>query len=97
MRILPAPPAAAGKIRMRVSYIFEKRCAKADAKGKDKACRWTLVQAHMSQPITDEELTRQVFGSAVTSMNPLALDCAATPRRAPEAAAPPAPPVAKSR
>jgi hypothetical protein len=96
-----APPIAAGKIRMRVSYIFEKRCPKPDAKAKDqpKACRWTLVQAHMSQPITDEELTRQIYGSAVTSTNPLALDCSdhppATPRRAPAEA--PTPPTARSR
>lgn len=85
-----APPAAAAKIHMRVSYIFEKRCAK----GKDKNCQWTLVQAHMSQPITDDELTRQIYGSAVTSANPLAIDCsgAPTPRPAPAAAPAPSPP-----
>ena len=97
-----APPVAANKIRMRVSYVFEKRCAKADAKAK--GCRWTLVQAHMSQPITDEELTRQIYGSAVTSMNPLVLDCSDRPRPAteatlrpvPAAAAAPPPPPARS-
>jgi hypothetical protein len=81
------PPSPAAKIHMRVSYVFEKRCAKAKDKDKDKpTCRWTLVQAHMSQPITDDELTRQIFGTALASANPLALTCVEQPRAA--AAAP---------
>ncbi|HET9624653.1 MAG TPA: hypothetical protein VFP84_24970 [Kofleriaceae bacterium] len=103
-----------GKLRLRVSYVFEKRCApaaKAD-KPRSRECSWQVVQAHMSQPITDEELAHQVFGTALSSVKPLALDCAdggraasrATPgpaaptlRRAPAAAAPASPPATRSR
>jgi hypothetical protein len=93
----PPPATPPGKIRMRVSYVFEKRCK---AKGKD--CKWMVVQSHMSRPITDEELTRQVFGTALTSLKPIALDCSEspraqavdpakpTPRRAPASVVPPA-------
>ncbi|TMQ24351.1 MAG: hypothetical protein E6J90_08310 [Deltaproteobacteria bacterium] len=38
-------------------------------------CRWLLVQSHMSQSITDEDLTRLVFGTALISPKPLQLDC----------------------
>jgi hypothetical protein len=50
----------------------------------------------MSQPITDEQLTTQVFGSALRSANPLQLDCsdgtrarATVPAAAPRRTAPP--------
>lgn len=77
------PGVAAGKVRMRVTYVFEKRraagkgsCARDPSKGQPPAdCRWLLVQSHMSQAITDDELTRQVFGTALISSGPLALDC----------------------
>jgi hypothetical protein len=103
------PGFAAGKVAMRVTYVFEKRhalgdgkrsCARVSAEGRAPAdCRWMLVQSHMSQPITDDELTRQVFGTALISSDPLVLDCSdgtrptgltapgAAPRRA---ASPPA-------
>ncbi|HEU4730274.1 MAG TPA: hypothetical protein VFT22_20395, partial [Kofleriaceae bacterium] len=44
-------------------------------------CRWMLVQSHMSQPISDDELTRRVFGTALISSKPLRLDCAEAPAR----------------
>jgi hypothetical protein len=99
---LPARPGvAAGKARMRVTHVFEKRplvtedgtpgerasCAK-DPAGRagtaNPSCRWMLVQSHMSQPITDDELTRVVFGTALISPKPLQLDCSegARPRAA---------------
>jgi hypothetical protein len=42
-------------------------------------CRWMLVQTHMSRPITDDELTRLMFGTALISIKPLKLDCAGVP------------------
>jgi hypothetical protein len=38
-----------------------------------------LVQTHMSQPITDDKLTRLVFGTALVSIKPLRLHCAGVP------------------
>jgi hypothetical protein len=68
-----------------VTYVFEKRrtaaggkasCATDPARGRPPAdCRWMLVQSQMSQPITDAELAGQVFGAALTTSEPLALDC----------------------
>jgi hypothetical protein len=94
---VPARPGVpAGKVRMRITHVFEKRrlvppdsgapearsCATSDKGDKaDKAkrpagdCRWVLVQSHMSQPISDDELTRQVFGTALISPKPLQIDC----------------------
>lgn len=84
---VPARPGvSAGKVRMRVTHVFEKRalardatsrsCAKDSATRKAPAdCRWLLVQSHMSQPISDEELTTRVFGTALLSVKPLQLDC----------------------
>jgi len=120
---IPAQPGVpAGKVRMRVTHVFEKRrpatgnaaspdtrsCAvdskdKADKpnkpnksdksdrsdkeNGKAADCRWMLVQSHMSQPITDDELTKQVFGTALISSKPLELDCSEGARvRAPAVA-----------
>ena len=88
---IPARPGvAAGKVRMRGTYVFEKRRLAA-RDGKPAAatscaidpvtkavpadCRWMLVQSHLSQAITDKELTNQVFGTARLSLDPLALDC----------------------
>ena len=88
---IPARPGvAAGKVRLRGTYVFEKRrLAAPDSKAAaatscavdpvTKAapadCRWMLVQSHLSQAITDKELTNQVFGTARISLDPLALDC----------------------
>ncbi|HEU4729048.1 MAG TPA: hypothetical protein VFT22_14185 [Kofleriaceae bacterium] len=89
---VPARPGfAAGKVRMRVSYVFEKRRGPLDGHGSDQGgrqscaaragarspadCRWVLVQSHMAQPIPEDELTRQVFGTALISSRPLSFDC----------------------
>ncbi len=88
---IPARPGvAAGKVRMRGTYVFEKRRpavrdGKAAAatscaidpvtKAAPADCRWMLVQSHLSQAITDKELTNQVFGTARLSLDPLVLDC----------------------
>ncbi len=65
---LPARPGvAAGKVRLRGTFVFEKRRAeKVDASAKNAAskvadpcnvkadeCKWTLVQGHVSQSIDD--------------------------------------------
>ena len=50
---------------LRASLVFE------------RSDRWRIVQAHVSRPIDDLELARAVFGSALTSEAPLAIDCAA--------------------
>ncbi|HET7501624.1 MAG TPA: hypothetical protein VFK02_11490 [Kofleriaceae bacterium] len=110
---VPARPGvAAGKVRMRVSYVFEKRrrpadggaagpvggrrsCAVRGGARPPADCRWVLVQSHMSQPITEDELTRQVFGTALISMRPLSFDCSdrarsTVPGAAPRRGSPPA-------
>jgi hypothetical protein len=64
-----------------------KSCGLDDNQARDPArrkdvkehCRWMLVQTHMSQPITDDELTRLVFGTSLVSIKPLRLDCAGVP------------------
>lgn len=73
-----------GSVRMRASFVFEQRPA-ASRDGKklpdaracvtDKACHWVLVQSHLSQPISDDQLTSAVFGTALLSPKPLVLDC----------------------
>jgi len=50
-------------------------------------CRWVLVQSHLSQPITDDDLANKVFGTVLMSPKPLAFDCRdGTLVRVPEAA-----------
>jgi hypothetical protein len=93
---VPARPGVvAGKARMRVTHVFEKRALGRDAKAgaarscardpvtkkTPTGCRWLLVQSHMSQPISDEELTTRVFGTALLSSKPLQLDCSDSARR----------------
>lgn len=102
---LPARPGiAAGKARLRGTFVFERRrlvtveverrrggrsidrderesCADQPA-----ACRWVLVQGHVSQPIDDGpdpsgerhdvvDLTTLVFGTALVSPKPLEVTC----------------------
>ena len=55
---------------------------KADG-DKNADCRWLLVQTHMSQPIDDTQLARQVFGAALVSPKPLQLDCSDGSRATP--------------
>jgi hypothetical protein len=109
---LPAGPRSpAGKARMRVTHVFEKRwfesrdglpvegksCQLEDKDVKDSTtrarevaahCRWMVVQSHMSQPITEPDLSQRVFGSALISARPLQFDCSDAARPAAPATAP---------
>lgn len=76
-------PASGGQ-RLRLTHVFERR----QAQGADPA--WVLVHSHISQPISDDELTRRVFGTALLSLQPLALDCSDGALRAATPAAVPA-------
>lgn len=108
------PGVAAGKARLRATLVFEKRrfvTVVPDRKpeptqrleGKScgvdaKDCKWVLVQAHVSQPIGDQDLATRVFGTALTSTalesgEPLKVTCddghtpdGRAPLTAPEAA-----------
>ncbi|MDB4963730.1 MAG: hypothetical protein JWP01_3729 [Myxococcales bacterium] len=82
---LPARPGyAAGKARLRTTFVFEKRrTVVSDPEDKardprhdarscavdDTDCTWVLVQGHVSQPIGDQELATRVFGTALLSSN----------------------------
>ena len=76
---LPARPGVAGgKVRLRGTFVFEQR--KYDETlprcGLEGAhCRWVLVQAHVSEPIDDDELALSVFGTALISTKPLDVTC----------------------
>lgn len=86
---LPARPGvAAGKSRQRATFVFEKRRvqnAKDKPDGRScaaepKGCRWVMVQAHVSQPIGDQDLATRIFGTALTSTalesgEPLKITC----------------------
>lgn len=77
---LPATRIApAGKARLRGTFVFEQRRVdegKGPRCGLEHAvCHWVLVQAHVSQPIDDNELALDVFGTALTSPKPLAWTC----------------------
>jgi hypothetical protein len=60
----PRPGISGGKIRLRGSFVFEKRGG-----------AWTLVQGHLSEPIDDLELATAVFGTALVSLDPLRVLC----------------------
>jgi hypothetical protein len=88
---LPARPGvAAGKVRLRTTFVFERRRkVKAGDRsqlagkscGEDSSdCSWVLVQGHVSQPIGDQDLANRVFGTALMSPNlesgePLRVTC----------------------
>jgi hypothetical protein len=62
---LPArSDAPAGKVRLRGTFVFEKRSGK-----------WVVVQGHLSEPIDDQDLARLVFGQALLSDKPLSVGC----------------------
>ncbi len=90
------PGVAAGKSRLRATMVFEKRrfVTSDPTKPRDpkdrpesrscgvdaKDCRWVLVQAHLSQPIGDQDLATRVFGTALDSValetgEPLRVTC----------------------
>ncbi len=83
---LPARPGvAAGKVRFRTTFVFERRRvisqddARSEAERKKleavscgvdaEDCRWYLVQGHVSEPIGDSELAAFIFGTALLSPN----------------------------
>jgi len=93
---LPARGAEAARVqRLRATFVFEKRpfaikpehqpdalaCARGGRAARDVECRWILVQTQLSRPISDDELTRQVFGTALLSARPVRLDCAESTAR----------------
>jgi len=53
-----------GKARLRGTFVFEKR--------KNK---WTIVQAHISQPIDDVDLALRIYGTALISEKPVQITC----------------------
>ncbi|MGE5185621.1 MAG: hypothetical protein ACM31C_26350 [Acidobacteriota bacterium] len=58
------PGIAAGKVRLRGTFVFEKREG-----------RWIVVQGHLSEPIDDADLAMTVFGTSLISDKPLAVTC----------------------
>jgi hypothetical protein len=62
----PRPGIPAGKVRLRGSFVFEKRGG-----------RWVVVQGHLSEPIDDFDLATLVFGTSLLSEKPLQLSCEA--------------------
>jgi hypothetical protein len=104
---LPARPGvAAGKARLRATFVFEKRrrvtvdpTKPHDPRDRPEAqscathpkgCTWVLVQAHVSQPIGDQDLASRVFGTALTS---IALESGEPLRVTCDDGGPPTPPV----
>jgi hypothetical protein len=59
----------AGKLRYRGTFAFERRDG-----------QWVMVAGHVSAPIDDEDLARQVFGSSLLGLNPLRIACEGEPR-----------------
>ena len=61
------PGSPAGRVRLRGTFIFEKR-KELDHTGQPTANQvWVVVQGHVSQPIQDDELAQRVFGTALES------------------------------
>ncbi len=58
------PGIPAGKVRMRGTFVFERRNE-----------QWIAVQAHISQPIGDIELANTIFGTSLLSPKPLEVAC----------------------
>lgn len=70
---------AGGTVRLRGSFVFEKRAAKhttsTDCRDADNACKWYVVQGHVSRPVDDMSLASAVFGTALLSDKPLQIMC----------------------
>lgn len=68
-----------GKVRLRGSFVFEKRAENhttaIDCSNPKNACRWYVVQGHVSRPVDDISLASIVFGTALTSEKPLQIMC----------------------
>src|SRR5262249_40963953 len=101
---VPARPGPrAGKVRLRGTFVFEKRkittntLGPPDAQGKVKVTstvstdRWVLVQGHVSAPISDQDLATLVFGTSLVALDPLRVTCDdGSPGAVPSPKAPPA-------
>jgi hypothetical protein len=60
-------------------------------------CEWVIVQGHVSEPITDEDLATSIFGTALVSPKPVEITCDDGSVRAPGAVPrAPNPPAARS-
>jgi hypothetical protein len=66
------PGVKGGRVRLRGSFVFEKRAGK-----------WIVVQGHVSKPIDDVELAQRVFGTSLISEKPLQITCDDGSRSAP--------------
>jgi hypothetical protein len=61
------PGIPGGRVRLRGTFIFEKR-KQLDVAGQPTGRNvWVVVQGHVSQPIQDDELAQNVFGTALES------------------------------
>lgn len=73
------PGSEGGKVRLRGSFVFEKRADKhttaIDCGNSKNACKWYLIQGHVSRPIDDSSLASMVFGTALLSEKPLQIMC----------------------
>jgi len=101
---VPARPGLrAGKVRLRGTFVFEKRkittntLGPPDAQGRVKVTgtasfdRWVLVQGHVSAPISDQDLATIVFGTSLIALDPLRVTCDdGSPPGVPNPKAPPA-------
>lgn len=78
---------AGGKVRLRGSFVFEKRAenhsTSIDCRNPKNACKWYVVQGHVSRPIDDMSLASAVFGTALISEKPLRIMCNEATRSAP--------------
>ena len=83
------PGVKAGKVRLRGTFVFEKRPAKpgdVDCSNPKSECHWIVVQGHVSKPIDDINLASIVFGTALISEKPLQITCDDGSRSTPVAA-----------
>lgn len=78
-RLADRSGAAGGRVRLRGSFVFEKRADKhstaIDCRNPKSACKWYVVQGHVSRPIDDMSLASVVFGTALISDKPLRIMC----------------------
>ena len=51
-------------LRLRATYVFERR--------DDSPGLWTQVQAHVSAPVLQEQLSKRVFGLEIPDLSNLA-------------------------
>jgi hypothetical protein len=73
------PGVKGGKVRLRGTFVFEKRAdthtTSIDCTNPKNACKWYVVQGHVSKPMDDINLASIVFGTALLSEKPLQITC----------------------